>query len=79
MKKVFLFLAMSTGSFAAFGQTSDQEITMVRVVSRDNSGVNAIDVVSGALVRMPKEIQAKVGEVIPSLPEVWFDTYEARD
>ena len=67
MKKIILSLVLITGSLTAFGQTVEpttEETKTVMVVSKDLSGIDVVDVVTGAMSRVPVEVPVNVGEFV---------------
>lgn len=67
MKKIILSLALITGSLTAFGQTVElveEEAMTAIVVSNDLSGIDVVDVVTGAMYRVSTETPVNVGEIV---------------
>ena len=83
MKKIILSMALITGSLTAFGQdvtgeiftTDGRDMVMpgdnveILILSTDDSGINAVDVLSGAQVRISASTPFEVGELVYGIVE----------
>ena len=67
MKKIILSLALIIGSLATYGQADEPskvETKTIMVVSKDLSGNDVMDIVSGVMYRVSTETPLNVGDVI---------------
>lgn len=83
MKKIILSMALITGSLTAFGQEVVGEISAtnefssvlpgdnveILILSKDDTGMNAVDVISGVQARISGNAPFEVGELIYGIVE----------